>query len=334
MRRMLAATSLALALGIGAASCAQADPVKIRAPWVATPASLIPILFAKDGIAKHKGVSYDFEPIFFSASPTEITALAAGEIEIGTINFSSFPIAVENAGLTDLKIIADETQDGVDGYTTVHYLVLNDSPAQKVEDLKGKIVAVNGIGAGVELGLRAYFMRHGLQFQHDYSDVEVPFPNMKAVLMEHKADLITLGPPFLYDPELVKGARTLFTLKDALNGTELSFWVMRQAFLDKNRAAVVDLLEDMVRSYRWYSDPANHTEAVAILAAFLKQTPERADWAFTKRDFYRDPNGLPNLAMLQSNVDAVHDVGFIKTSLDITKFADLSLVKEAAARIK
>jgi len=327
-------TAAALALALGAAQVAGADPVKIRAPWVATPASLIPILFAKDGIAKHKGVSYTFEPIFFSSSPTEITALAAGEIEIGTINFSSFPIAVENAGLTDLKIIADETQDGVADYVTFNYLVLKDSPVQKVEDLKGKIVAVNGIGAGVELGLRTYFKRHGLEFQHDYSDVEVPFPNMRAVLMDHNADLVGAGPPFLYDPELVKNARTLFTLKDALNGTELSFWVMRQAFLDKNRAAVVDLLEDTVRAYRWYSDPANHTEAVAILAAFLKQPPERADWAFTKRDFYRDPNGLPNLTMLQSNVDAVHEVGFIKSSLDIAKYADLSLVKEAAARIK
>jgi sulfonate transport system substrate-binding protein len=335
VRTLTASLLVAVAAAFALASPAGADPVKLRAAWIATPASLIPILFAKAGIAQHLGVSYQFEEIHFNSSPTEVTALASGEIEIGTLGFSSVPIAIQNAGLTDLRIIADETQDGFQDYATVQYMVLKDSAVKTPEDLKGKIVAVNGIGAGVELGLRAYLLRHGLAFQRDYSDVEVPFANMKAVLFDHKAELITGALPFVYDPELTKGANTLFTLKDALNGTELSVWVMRSAFIAKNRAAVVDLLEDMVRSYRWFADPANHKEAVEILARYTKQPVERLDdWAFTKRDTYRDPNGLPDLGMLQSNVDALQGAGFIKTPLDVAKYADLSLVKEAAARIK
>jgi sulfonate transport system substrate-binding protein len=321
-------------LAAGTSSAGAADPVRIRAGWVATPASLIPILFAKPGLAKHDGITYKFEPVFIGGSPPQITGLAAGELEIATLNFASFPIAVENAGLTDLKIIADETQDGYKDYATAEYMVLKDSPYKKPEDLKGKTLAVNILGAGVDLGLRAYLLKHGMEFKRDFNTVEVPFPNMKAVLLEHKVDLITGALPFIYDPELVEKARTMFTLKDALNGTELSFWLVRGAFLQKNRAALVDLLEDMVRSYRFYSNPANHKEAVEILAKFTKRPVEGMDWAFTKKDTYRDPNGLPDVEMMQHNIDTVQKLGFIKAPLDASKYLDLSLVKEAAARIK
>jgi sulfonate transport system substrate-binding protein len=329
--RTVSVAALALVM---ASPVAGADPVKIRAAWIATPASLIPILFAKDGLAKHNGTSYQFEPVYFTGTPNEITALATGEIEIATLNFATLPIAIENAGLTDLRIVADETQDGVDGYATVQYMVLNDSPIKTVDDIKGKIVAVNVIGTGVDIGMRTYLKNHGLEFKKDFTTIEVPFPNMPAILMDHKADLVTGALPFIYFPELAKNGRTLFTLEDALKGTELSMWEVRQPFLEKNRAALVDLFEDMVRAYRWYADPANHQEAVAILAKFTKQPADRLDWAFTKRDTYRDPNGLPNLKILQANVAAVKNLGIVKTDLDVNKYADLSLVKEGAARLK
>jgi NitT/TauT family transport system substrate-binding protein len=334
MRSAFRAVMIVLFGLVAAAPRAGADPVKIRAAWIAVPASLIPILFAKQGIAKHNGVSYQFEPIRFQSSPTEITALASGEIEIATLNFASFPIAVENAGMTDLRIVADETQDGANGYATAEYMVLKDSPVKKPEDLKGKIVAVNGLGAGVDLGLRTMLLRHGLEFKRDYTSIEVPFPNMTAVLKDHKADLVTEALPFIYAPELVQIGRTLFTLRDALNGSELSFWVVKSAFLQKNRAAVVDLMEDMVRSYRWFADPANHKEAVQILADATKQPVDRLDWAFTKRDTFRDPDGLVNAKMLQSNINDVKKLGFIKADLDVSKYLELGLVKEGAARLK
>jgi hypothetical protein len=80
---------------------------------------------------------------------------------------------------------------------------------------------------------------------------------------------------------------------------------------------------------------ANHAEAVAILAKFTKQPPERLDsWLFTKKDDYRDPNGLPDLDVLQKNIRSQKDLGFIKSDLDVPKYADLTLVKEAVQRIK
>jgi sulfonate transport system substrate-binding protein len=332
--RCLFALALAALAALVVSPAGAADPLKIRAAWIATPPSLLPILFPKPGIAKHQGASYDLEASHFNSSPTQITAIAAGEIELATLNFASFPIAVLNANLGDLRIICDETQDGHDDYVTNQYMVLKDSPFKKVEDMKSKMLAVIGIGAGADIGMRAALAKHGLLYPAGYNIIEVRLPSMKAELIEHKVDLAAFFPPFLYDPDIPKVARTLFTMKDGMGGSELSVWVMRKDFLEKHRAVVVDLLEDTVRSYRWYADPKNHQEAIAALAAVFKQPPERFDWAFTKKDNYRDLNGLPDLAMLQRNIDEVHKLGFIKSSIDVPKYADLSLVKEAAKRIK
>ena len=334
MRFTIKATLAAAALSIGLTSAAGAEPVKIRVAWVVTPAALTPLLFAHPGIAQHNGQSYQLDPIFIGASPQHITALAAGEIEVAALNFASFPLAVENAGLSDLRIVLDELEDGYDGYASAQYMVRNDGGIKTPEDLKGKVLAVNGLGTGVDLGLRTYLLKHNLHFPGDYTIVEAPFPTMKAVLLEKKVDLMTGAVPFMFDPELNEKAHTLFTLKDGLGGAELSFWVMRESFIKAHRAAVVDLLEDAVRSYRWYADPKNHDEAVQIVSKFTKIPPEKLSWVFTKKDNYRDTSGVVNLDELKNNIDAVYKLGFIKAPLDPTKYADLSLVKEAAARIK
>ena len=71
-----------------------------------------------------------------------------------------------------------------------------------------------------------------------------------------------------------------------------------------------------------------------IASKITKAPPERFGWLFTKADNYRDPNLLPNLDALQRNVDTTRDLGFVKKHIDIKKYADLSLVQEAAKRLK
>jgi ABC-type nitrate/sulfonate/bicarbonate transport system substrate-binding protein len=323
------------ALFVHAGNARSDEPVTIRAAWIVTPASLIPILMAPPGVVQHEGKSYRFAPTHFANSPTQITAVASGHIEIATLNFTSIPSAVLNAGLTDLRIIADETQDGIGSHESIKYAVLKASSIKKIEDLKGKSLATIGIGSATDIAMRAILTKHGLVYQRDYAEVEALPPVATPMLLQHKADLIALAVPFDQFPAFVDNARVMFTMRDAMGGAELSVWLVRADFIAKHRAALVDLLEDMIRSYHWYMNPANHAAAVDILAKFLKQPPERiTGWAFTDKDFSRDPDGVPNMALMQRNVDTTQSLGFIKTHLDMAKLADLSLVKEARRRIK
>lgn len=335
-RKQSLALILATAVLLAFAGTVRSDePVTIRAAWIVTPASLIPILLAPPGIAEHADKSYRFEPTHFANSPTQITAIANGDIDIATLNFTSIPLAVLNAGLDDLRIIADETQDGIDNHETVKYAVLKTSPIRTIDELKGKSLATIGIGSATDIAMRAILLKHGLAFQRDYTELEALPPVAVPELLQHKVDLASVAVPFDQLPDFLDNARVMFTMKDAMGGAELSVWLARADFIAKHRAALVDLLEDMVRSYRWYGNPANHAAAVAILARFLQLPPERvAGWAFTAKDFSRDPDGVPDMALMQRNVDTTQSLGFIKSHLDMAKFADLSLVKEAGQRLK
>jgi ABC-type nitrate/sulfonate/bicarbonate transport system substrate-binding protein len=235
--------------------------------------------------------------------------------------------------MDDLRVICDEIQDGVAGHGSNEFMVLKDGPIKTVTDLKGKVLATNAMGSAVDIAMRAMLRKSGLEPNKDYTIVEAPFPAMRAMLADKKADLVSAVPPFSLDPDLRAIANTLFTQKDAFGITELTMWTARTGFIEQNRAAVVDFLEDTVRAIRWYTDPKNHDEAVNVVASINKAPPARMGWAFGEHDQYRDPNGMPNLAALQSNVQQQKDVGFIKNDIDVKKYADVSMVVEAAKRL-
>jgi sulfonate transport system substrate-binding protein len=119
-----------------------------------------------------------------------------------------------------------------------------------------------------------------------------------------------------------------------LGPNELAFFVARAPFIAKHHAVVVDFIEDYLRAVRWYTDPAHHDEAVAIAAKFTKLPPAVfKGWLFTKKDDYRDPNGVLNVAALQSNIDLEQQIGFIKSKLSVKNYVDPGVAEEAAKRL-
>jgi NitT/TauT family transport system substrate-binding protein len=333
MRRLLVLVALLIA------GPALAEPVKIRVAYVVPVANWASLLFEKPGLARHNGKSYTFEAVHFQGTPQMITALANNELEIADLAFASLAIAVENAGMDDLRVIADEFQDGVDGYYSDEFFVLKDGPVQRIQDLKGKVVATNVAGSAVDIIMRAALRKNGLDDRKDVTTIETAFPNMKPTLLSKKADAIPGVIPFAFDPELRAASRVLFTQKEIVGRTQMILWAARSGFLQKNRAAMTDFMEDVIRAARWYLDPKNHAEAVEIAARVSKRPAAAFDkWLFLKAgqngDYYRDPNMLPDLKALQANIDLQHQLGLVKATIDVRKHSDLSVVQQAAKRVK
>src|SRR6185437_14543326 len=332
-RRAFLTLALVAALLLGAGGRAKAEPATIHAGWLVVPNMIFPMMPMKSEVLRHYGKSYVLDLIHFTGTPPQITALSAGQIDLSPLSFSAFALAVTNAHLADLRIIADGLQDGVPGWQTNNFLVLKDGPIRKVEDLKGQVVASNAFGGAVDIGLRVMLRKHGLEDKRDLTIIEVQVPNMKAALAEKKVALIAPLPPFTNEPELKSISRVLFDQREALGVSQTIILVARTGSLEKNRAAWVDFLEDQLVFLRWLTDPANHTAAVALAASYNKTSAEKLEWAFTHADSYRDPKGLPDLKALQSNLDMMTELGFAKEHVPVDKYLDLSLVKEAASRI-
>jgi NitT/TauT family transport system substrate-binding protein len=315
-------------------TAARADePLRIREGWVSMTNVLSPLVFQNTAVMKHYGKSYVVEPLRFNGTSPELQAIAANEVEIITSGFSTFAAAIINANL-DLRIVADGFQDGAHGYLSSPYMVRNDSEISKVEDLKGKVLANNSIGGTLDVALRVMLRKHGLEDRRDYTVVEAAFPNMNAMLLEKKVDLVADSPPFTYDPKLAADAHVLFRMDDAVGPSQMTLLAMREGFLKQHRVAVMDFFEDMLRGERWFLDPANRETALAIVANATKQPIERLQYLYTKDDYYHDPDAKPNLAALQHDMKTQIDLGFLKKEIVVKDYTDLSFIEEAARRIK
>ena len=324
--RLLAALALAAARA--------EEPAPLRIGWVVVPSDLAPVMLAKPGLAPHAGKSYAPQLTHFSGTSTIVTALAAGELDMAAIAYSTLAIAIENAGLTDIRVIANSFMDGTHGYHTNDYMVRNDSKIETIEGLKGKVLATNEAGSAIDMALRANLAKHDMRDKRDVTILEVPFPQMKATLKEGKVDLVAAASPFDYDPDLRAFAHTLFTQKDGMGPTEMIMRVVRGAYIKEHRAALVDFMEDYLRTLHYVYQPQHRADGIALVADMTKQKPEFYDqWLFTKDDYYRNPNGLPDLAVLQANIDTQRELGFLKSDIDVKKYADLGIVAEAAKRL-
>ncbi|HEY1504233.1 MAG TPA: ABC transporter substrate-binding protein, partial [Stellaceae bacterium] len=289
----LGTSALAASLVIASATIAAADPAHLRVGWVSGSSDVPLVTIGPKDVLRHAGQSYVIDMTHFQGSPPQITALAANEIDFVGFGFSALPTAVFNAHMTDLRIVADMFQDGAPGGYSNEFFVLKDGPIQSIADMKGRVAVTNSAGSAVDMVLRAIFRKNGLEPNRDVTILEAGFGNMPPMLKEHKVDLIPGTRLTNGDPSLRAYARTLFTQKDAVGRAQMAELVARQGFLEKNRAAVVDYIEDSLLELRWFSDPAHHVEAVKIFSDFTKIPATQFDsWLFVKgEDYYKDPTG-------------------------------------------
>jgi len=334
MRLGRLAAGFALAV-LAFASAAKADPYHLRIGWVVAPADLSTLMFLRPDLAPHAGKTYIPELTHFAGTPAEMQAIATGDLDTAALAFSTFALGVVNAGMEDLRVLGDEFQDGVPGYHTNVFMVRNDSGIKTVEDLKGKVLATNQVGSAVDMALLAMLAKHHINDKRDVTVVEARFPDQKAMLSEKKIDLTSSPAPFGFDPGLTAFAHPLFTQVEAMGRSQMIVRAARGGFLDKHRDVMVDFLSDYLHALRYLLDPAHHEEAVKLATEATKQSADLyQSWFYTKDDYYRDPSGLPNMEALQQNIDLQHQLGFLRRQLDVSKYADLSLIKEAGEKLK
>ena len=331
-----AACAACVAFTACGASAAFADPLQIRIGWATTPTHMQPLI---DELQKRHadvfplfGKSYVAAGLRFQGSTPQIQALAINELEIAAFGPSALTLAVNNAHL-DVAIVADVFQDGVPGYTSVHYVVRADSPIRQVEDLKGKSVASNAIGSFGDSAMRVMFRRHDIS-DRDVTTVETNFANMPAMLDDGKVELINLVPQYTY---LLKQGkyRLLFSAVDGEGRIQAQIWAMRTDFIAAHRPALIDFFEDHIRAVQWLQAPEHHDEAVAIAAAVTKGAPDTLAFLYTSEDSYHAPDARPDIAGTQAAIDNDVKLGIIAKGLTVSPhYVDLSLVDEANARLK
>jgi len=326
----LAAGAVAL---IGAPHVARAAPTLIRYSTGGGigPNEMETVVFLdwmKANVLKQHGKSYELTMTFTRGSPEAASLLAAGQVDMGMLAFSTFATTMVKGAVPDgLTIVGDGYQDGKPGNTSNTFFVLKDSPIQGPADLKGKKIGINAFGSAVDLALRVWLKSKQLDPKRDVQVVEIAFGNMAAALREKRIDCGVLVLPFKATEEAKGDLRGLFTGGDALGQHAVTIKVVNKAFAAKNKDAVRGFLADYITGLNWFYDPANRARAIEITAEFTKQPKEALDSYFlTPRDYYRDRNGCLTVAAVQNPIDAMAREGLLDGKVDVKANLDLSFL--------
>jgi NitT/TauT family transport system substrate-binding protein len=315
----------------------RAAPVTIRVDWAVVPAQFAPLVprvpsYGPD-VYRHYGKSYVVEPIRLQGGGIALTALGVGETHLSTLSPQALVLGIVNAKL-DLRVVAQQLSTEIPGYLQTYFWVRK-TRIKTVEDLRGKVIGVNALGSATDAAAKIVLARHGLAARGDYEIVEVAFPNQLADLKAGTIDAAVLVPPFNFEAEADSALTPLFGLGDAFGPLETSTWVARTDFIEKNRAALVDFLEDNIRMRRWMLDPRTRPDAIRLLSDVSKVPVQNlAGWVYTKKDYYYDPNAMVDVTRLQKNINDMRSAGIVPAAIDVPSYVDPSLVEEAAARLK
>ncbi|HXQ51609.1 MAG TPA: ABC transporter substrate-binding protein [Stellaceae bacterium] len=333
MRRAGLAAALAI---LGWAAAASADPLPLRVGWAQAPSQLTALsdelMKRHPAMFPYRGKSYALEPVRFQGSTQQIQGLASGELEIASLGPSSLALAVINAHL-DLRIVADVMQDGVPGHFATYWVVRKDGPVKSFADMRHRRVAINAFGATTDMVLRETLRKNGVA-DSDYVVIEANFANMLAMMENDKIDLVPVMPQFSHDFEATGHYRSLFNNAEIVGPSEVGMWAIRADFIAAHRPALVDFLEDDMRSVRWFLDPANREEALAIAGAVTKESRAALDYVFGPGDLYHSPDLLPIIPSVQKDIDQAVAMKLLPARIVVDPaYVDLSLVADAKARL-
>ena len=212
-------------------------------------------------------------------------------------------------------------------------MVLANGPVKHLEHMKGRVVATNAGGSAVDLAMRSMLRKVGLEQKRDYVMVEAPLPTMRAMLAEKKADLVPCG-AILIRPG-VAPYRQAAVLQPRCHGSDAAPVLVRAPVLHRQEPGRDGRFHGRhAADHLLVSRSGEPCRSRGDCSRLTKQPPERLGWVFTKQDYYHVPGMRPDLDALQRNVALIKELGLISADTDVKKHSDLTLLDDAAKRLK
>jgi sulfonate transport system substrate-binding protein len=293
---------------------------------------VIGMMTSKAAILPNYGKAYTIEARRVDPCSQAATLLASGVADIAV----SCTGALINTNLklnADLRVVADMDQNGVGDQNAIWYCVRADSPIKTMQDLKGKTVATSGYGTWTDVAMREGMKKAGFD-PAQATVVQLPFTAMEPSLREKKIDMMVVTPPFYQNAMAKGGVRVLFTAAQAQGRVQGLSLMARQSFLAAD-PRVQAFFDDYYRFLRYALDPKNRDEMIDIGAKLLNSSSDVGKtWWNTKEDFYRDVDGMPNIAAMKREMVTLKEYNLVPSEVDLDKWTNLSFIRKAVADYK
>ena len=247
------------------------------------------------GWLKDKGI--EIQSVGFSqGGPENLFGLNNGSVDIA----GAATPALINAITGGAPIIGVMPETGESERTNSKFFVLADSPIKTAEDLKGKTIAVNTLGAHLDYTAREYLRQHHMS-PSDVQLVVVPGPQLDQVLRHKQVDVAATGAwEAIFAGRIAAegSVRVLFTAYEVLGPMALSSNIMRKSFIEQHPQAVRDFVTASAKAVDWTD--GHPEEAKRLVAEIYKERGDNPELVT-----YWTGNGLR-----QHNLYTDHDAQF------------------------
>jgi ABC-type nitrate/sulfonate/bicarbonate transport system substrate-binding protein len=287
-----------VALSLSAAT-AQAEDVTLR------------YLSYHGGIAAHElaaalgyfdGTGVTFEGVGYAGGgPESLFALAAGSVDIGSAATS----AVINSIASGNDFIAAYPTNGINDDAQSVFHVLEDSPIKSIEDIAGKTIAVNTLGAHLDYTIREALHQQGLP-QNAANLVVVPGPQLEQVLRSKQVDIAAFGywqTTFEGAARAGGGLRKVFDDTDVLGEIAGGFTVLRRDWVEAHPDAARHFVEKSALALDYARENPEKTRE--IIAKLLEARGENPEVAKFFAGFGVREGGLPVARDVQFWIDVL-----------------------------
>ena len=272
----------------------------------------------------NKSMSGDgtFEPMRFNGWPELKEAFLSHHLQASFI-LAPMAMALREQGVP-IKIVYLGHRDG----TTM--MVHKDSDIRRIEDLRGKKVAVPNRFSNQRLIIFRAFKERGLNMD-DVTLLEMPPPDMPAALNVRAVDAIISGEPFMAQSEMDGYGRVLFLTKDVWPEFISCVLAVHEDVIRDHRAEVQQLVDGIARSGKWLDTTMDHRMQAAKFTAenYYNQDPKLLRFVLSKPP---DRVKYTNLAVRRKDFEEIELVGRESGTLQGTAhfedYADPSFVTD------
>ena len=263
-----------------------------------------------------------FKPIRFSSWPELKESFLAGHLQ-ATFILAPMAIALREQGVP-IKIVYLGHRDG----TTM--MVHHDSDIHRIEDLRGKKIAVPNRFSNQRLIIYRALKERGMNIR-DVTLLEMPPPDMPAALHVRAVDAIISGEPFMAQTEMDGYGRVLFLTKDVWPEFISCVLAVNENTIRDRRDEVQRLVDGIARSGKWLDQTLDHRMQAAEFTgkAYYHQDPKLLRFVLSKPP---DRVKYTNLAVRRKDFEEIEAIGLeseiLKGTARFEDYTDSSFVPD------
>jgi NitT/TauT family transport system substrate-binding protein len=270
-----------------------------------------------------------FKPVRFNGWAELKEAFIAGHTKASFI-LAPMAMALREDGVR-IKIVYLGHRDGT------ALMVHKDSDIFRIEDLRGKTVAVPNRVSNQRLLLFRAFKKRGLDLK-ELKLLDLAPPDMPAALFARAVDGITSGEPFMGQTELDGYGRVLYLTKDEWPNFISCVLAVHEDVIRDNRAQVQRLVDGIARSGKWIDKgiPENNLDHRMQTARFVSkhyyhQNPRLLEFVLSKPP---DRVKYTDLSLLRKDFEEIEELakegGILKGTVRFEDYTDDSFCKDDA----